>query len=235
MEIAYDLRMQEAHGVAGGRVAKAGEKFFGDGGAADHGAPFEHAHLESGRGEIARADEPVVASPHDYGVVFLCVRHLTDDTGWAAGRRYAHTTPRLPSGNGSPPREVLIPHARVWFIAADAHTGCRYAGRLRGGLDRGHRARPDAEVRADRTSGDPVRLSAATLRENRTDRSARRRRRQRIGTAGRCAQTRPRARRRRDRAARSHRRLLSSGAGLRSGVREHVLSALSLFSVLHVL
>ena len=69
-EFADHLRMQQADRVARGRVAKAGKEFFGDGGAADHAAPFEYAHLEASCREIARADETVVAATDDYGVVF---------------------------------------------------------------------------------------------------------------------------------------------------------------------
>ena len=80
-QIADHLRVQQAHGVARGRVAKAGMEFLGHRGAADDAAPLEHAHLQARRREIARAGEAVVARADDDGVVFLRFGHLMDDTG----------------------------------------------------------------------------------------------------------------------------------------------------------
>jgi hypothetical protein len=80
-EIADHLRMQQAHRVARSRIAEAGKKFLGHGGAADYAAPLEHAHFEPRCSEIARADQAIVAATDDNGVVFLRSGHLTDDTG----------------------------------------------------------------------------------------------------------------------------------------------------------
>jgi|HubBroStandDraft_2_1064218.scaffolds.fasta_scaffold231863_2 hypothetical protein len=39
-----------------------------DGGSADDGAPLEDRNLETGRSEIGRADQPVVAAADDDGI-----------------------------------------------------------------------------------------------------------------------------------------------------------------------
>ena len=64
-QIPDDLRVQQAHRVAGGGVAESGVEFLGDGGAAEDGAAFEYADGEAGFGEITRAGEAVVATADD--------------------------------------------------------------------------------------------------------------------------------------------------------------------------
>ena len=59
-QIANDLRIEQAHGVARGRVAKARMEFLGDRGATDNGTPFDDMHLEARRGEVAGAGQTVV-------------------------------------------------------------------------------------------------------------------------------------------------------------------------------
>jgi hypothetical protein len=73
--VGNDLRLEQADGVAGDRVAEARVELLGHRGAADHVAALEQAHLEPGAGEVERADRAVVAGADDEGVVLL--GHIT--------------------------------------------------------------------------------------------------------------------------------------------------------------
>ncbi len=69
LQLANDLRIEQAHRIGGRGVAKAGREFLGDRGAADERAALEHPHLETGAGEIAGADEAVVSAADDDDIV----------------------------------------------------------------------------------------------------------------------------------------------------------------------
>ena len=69
LEVADDLRIEQAHRVGGDRVAKAGMELLGDGRAADDVVLFEHDDGKTGRGEIGRRRQPVVAAADDRDVV----------------------------------------------------------------------------------------------------------------------------------------------------------------------
>src|SRR4029079_9408606 len=83
LQVTDHFGMQQADRVGGGRITEAREKFLGHGRAAHHGAALEHPHLQSRRGEIARASEAVVAAPDDQGVVGFVIWH---EEKWRARR-----------------------------------------------------------------------------------------------------------------------------------------------------
>ena len=97
VEVGDDLRMQQADGVARRGVAESRMELLRYGGAADDGAAFEHPDRETGPGQIAGADETVVAAA-DY-----------DDIGAVHGRPHAlhqsacsaRSAGRRPSVSGS--------------------------------------------------------------------------------------------------------------------------------------
>src|SRR5690606_3849804 len=66
----------QADGVAGHRVAEARVEFLRHRRAADDAAPFEHAHLQPGAGEVGGADQAVVAAADDQYVAIPC-RHVS--------------------------------------------------------------------------------------------------------------------------------------------------------------
>src|SRR5207249_4136458 len=68
-QLADHLGVEQAHGIGGRGVAKAGREFLGDRRAADDGAALEHPYLEAGAGEIAGADEAVVSAADDDDIV----------------------------------------------------------------------------------------------------------------------------------------------------------------------
>ena len=74
-EVGNDLRVKQADRVARCRIAKARMKFLGDRCAADHAAPFKHAHSEASARKIAGADEAVVAAANDDGIGVNGKRH----------------------------------------------------------------------------------------------------------------------------------------------------------------
>ena len=80
LQIADDLRTEEAVDVAGGGDLEAGPELFGDGAAAEQFAAFEDEHLAAGSREIGGGDQAVVAGADDDGVV--CSGH-----GILSGRR----------------------------------------------------------------------------------------------------------------------------------------------------
>ena len=47
LHVTDDLRAEQAHRVARGRIAEAGQEFIGDGGAADVPRGLEHRHLQA--------------------------------------------------------------------------------------------------------------------------------------------------------------------------------------------
>ena len=65
LQIADDLRVEQADGVGRDRVAKAGVEFLRDRGAADHLAALDHLHAQSGHRQIGRAGEAVMAGSDD--------------------------------------------------------------------------------------------------------------------------------------------------------------------------
>ena len=64
-QLAEDLRVQQAHGVAGGGVAKARVELLGHRRAAGDPAPLEQGHLQARPREVRRAGQAVVAGPDD--------------------------------------------------------------------------------------------------------------------------------------------------------------------------
>ncbi len=62
IEVGDDLGVQQADRVRSRGVAESRMERFGYGGAADDGAAFEHPDRKSGAGQIAGADEAVVAA-----------------------------------------------------------------------------------------------------------------------------------------------------------------------------
>src|SRR5258706_14892420 len=71
LELADDLRAQQAHHVREDGEAKAGEHFLAHRGAAHALATLEDQHLAAGSREIRRTGEPVVAAADDDDVVGL--------------------------------------------------------------------------------------------------------------------------------------------------------------------
>ena len=71
LEVADDLRAEQADDVAEDGEAEAREDLLGDGRAAEHVALLEDERLQPGAGEIGRADETVVTATDDDGVVGL--------------------------------------------------------------------------------------------------------------------------------------------------------------------
>jgi hypothetical protein len=67
--------IEQAHGVAGGRVAEARVELLGDGRAADHPPALEHGDPPPRPREVAGAGEAVVAAADDQGVE-ICGRGL---------------------------------------------------------------------------------------------------------------------------------------------------------------
>ena len=64
-QLADHLRLEQAHGVARGRVAKARRELLGDGGAADDAATLENPHPQARLGEVTGTDEAVVTGADD--------------------------------------------------------------------------------------------------------------------------------------------------------------------------
>ena len=64
-----DPRVQDAHDVGEDRGAEAGRELLGHGGPAEDVAALQDQHLEPGLGEVAAADEAVVAAADDDRVV----------------------------------------------------------------------------------------------------------------------------------------------------------------------
>ena len=68
LQVGDDLRIEQADGVGGHRIAEAGMEFLGHRGAADHLAALDHFHAQAGHREIGRAGEAVMARPDDDNV-----------------------------------------------------------------------------------------------------------------------------------------------------------------------
>ncbi len=64
-QVLDDLGIEEADGVAGSRVAKAGVEFFGDGGAAHDRTSLEDADREPGFRQVTGAGQAVVTAAND--------------------------------------------------------------------------------------------------------------------------------------------------------------------------
>ncbi len=69
LEIADDVRIEQAHGVGGDRVAKARMELLGHRRAADDCILLEHDDAQARAGQIGGAGEPVVAAADDGDVV----------------------------------------------------------------------------------------------------------------------------------------------------------------------
>ena len=70
-QILDDLRVQQADGVAGRGIAKAGVELLGDRRAADDATTLENPHFQAGFSQITGAGQPVVAGADDEGIKFL--------------------------------------------------------------------------------------------------------------------------------------------------------------------
>ncbi len=98
-QLADDFRIEEAHGVGGRGIAKAGREFLGDRRAADDRAALEHPYFETGAGEIAGAYEAVMTAADDDDVV----KHRTSAASRSGRRRRCRRNSRTSSrvGRGS--------------------------------------------------------------------------------------------------------------------------------------
>jgi hypothetical protein len=67
-QVADHLGVEQRHRVRGDRVAEAGVELLGHRRASHHRPTLEHDHLESGRCQIGRTGEAVVAAPDDHRV-----------------------------------------------------------------------------------------------------------------------------------------------------------------------
>ena len=70
-QVGDDLRVEQADGVGGDRVAEARVELLGDRRAADDAAALDHLHLQPGHAEIGGAGQPVVAGADDHDIVLL--------------------------------------------------------------------------------------------------------------------------------------------------------------------
>src|SRR5881394_3875436 len=77
LELADDLRPQQAHDVGEDREAEAREHLLAPGRAADALAALEHQHLAPGTREVRGASEAVVSAADDDGVVSLHAVHFS--------------------------------------------------------------------------------------------------------------------------------------------------------------
>ena len=84
-QVADDFRGQQAHGVTRRGVAESRVEFLRHGGAADDGAAFQHAHAQARPGQVAGANQTVMATADD------------DDIGRGPGRHH-----RISSGRNIP-------------------------------------------------------------------------------------------------------------------------------------
>ena len=68
LEVADDLRVEQADRVAGRRIAEAGQEFVGHRGAADRVGRFEHGDLHALGRKVESAGQAVVARADDYSI-----------------------------------------------------------------------------------------------------------------------------------------------------------------------
>ena len=102
VEVADDLRPEQADDVARDREAEARDDLLGDRRAAEHVAPLEDERLEAGPRQVGGGDEPVVPSADDHRVVALRHASLQSEraTGCArvrGGGRYSACIVRMQS------------------------------------------------------------------------------------------------------------------------------------------
>jgi hypothetical protein len=69
MQIADDLLVQQAHGIAGGRVTKPRVELLRDGGTAGNAAAFKYSDFQAAARQIAGAGQAIVARPNDGHIV----------------------------------------------------------------------------------------------------------------------------------------------------------------------
>ena len=84
LEVAFDLRQQQADHVGGGRATVARCKFFGNAGAADQAATLQHQDLASRPGQVSRADQAVMTRADDDDVG---ARHVPNLRSWVCWDR----------------------------------------------------------------------------------------------------------------------------------------------------
>ena len=65
LQVGCDLRVEQADGIGGHRIAETGMEFLGHGGAADHLAALDHSYAQAGHREIGGAGEAVMPRPDD--------------------------------------------------------------------------------------------------------------------------------------------------------------------------
>jgi hypothetical protein len=80
-QLANNARLEQADGIARGRIAKARMKFLGNGRAADLLLALDDANRQTGTGRIARADEAVVTAADDDQVELHPVYNCSPSTG----------------------------------------------------------------------------------------------------------------------------------------------------------
>ncbi len=94
LHVADDLRLEQADGIARGRVAVAGKEFIRDRCAADRAGRLEHGDLHALPRQIISAGQAVVAGANDDCIVHLVCRH--------SGGGFTASTPVLrPSSDGA--------------------------------------------------------------------------------------------------------------------------------------
>ncbi len=81
--------MQQAHRVAGHRVAKPGMECFGHGGSAHHATPFRNRHAQPRARQVIPADEPVMPAAH-----YNNVPHASDVARGARCAKHRRARPR---------------------------------------------------------------------------------------------------------------------------------------------
>ncbi len=69
-QVADDLLVQQAHGIAGGRVTETRMEFFGDGGAARDATALKDPDFQPTARQVAGTGQAVVAGADDGDVVF---------------------------------------------------------------------------------------------------------------------------------------------------------------------
>src|SRR4051812_43118683 len=79
LEVADDLRTQQAHDVREHREPESRKHFVSQGSAAHTRAALEHEHAPAGSRQIRRADETIVAAADDNRVVMV-LRHAAGES-----------------------------------------------------------------------------------------------------------------------------------------------------------
>src|SRR5712671_4122677 len=92
IEIADDLRAQQAVQIRGGRNAEPGPQLLSDARAAYQLAPLEHQHPQSGAREVGGRDEAVMPSADYDKVELVCYRRPSSSKAASSGGRSGPNT-----------------------------------------------------------------------------------------------------------------------------------------------